>query len=365
MWLPETACNTAVIDLLMDEGMRFVILAPQQAGRIRVSGKNNGGPNTIEWRDASNGNVDTTFPYRCFHSDGSGRFIAVFFYNAQLAQAIAFEQGLASSSILADRIAALSAPDTRLISVATDGESYGHHHKFGDLCLAYLMEVEAAKRNFEVTNYSEYLEGHSPEIEVEISNGPQQEGTSWSCVHGVSRWLRDCACHTGGEPGWNQAWRAPLRQAINFLRDQAAAEFEGTRGVLFLDPWRARDESIELVLDQAASREFFVYRHAPRELSRAQQFAALRFLELQRHTLLMQTSCGWFFNDISGIEPAQILKYACRAIELFHELNLPSPRSRFLEILAEAKSNVARFGNGADIYRAIETRYGQLYTAYS
>jgi alpha-amylase/alpha-mannosidase (GH57 family) len=172
-------------------------------------------------------------------------------------------------------------------------------------------------------------------------------------VHGVSRWIRDCGCHTGGEAGWNQAWRGPLRKALDFLRDEAVAAFEATRGELFTDPWAARDDAISLILDEQKSREEFVYRHAPRELTREDQRRALLFLDLQRNTMLMYTSCAWFFNDISGIEPIQILKYACRALDLMNQLGVPTTRRRFLEILAAAKSNRPELGNGADIYRRL------------
>lgn len=378
MWLPETACNDDVLGLLMDEGLRFVILAPQQARRVR---RRTGIPAFPEWIEKRNaqenedtegqtgksvlhsdrqtvatGSIDTSVAYNYFHRDGSGRSLAVFFYDPQLAQAIAFERALTSSASLVElfaRRAAGAGGTAGLINVATDGETYGHHHKFGELCLAYALEVDAPARGFAITNYGEYLEQHPPEWEVEISNGDTGEGSSWSCVHGVSRWIRDCGCHTGGEPGWNQAWRGPLRAALDVLRDEAAASFEATRGELFTDPWSARDDAIALVLDQQKSREQFLLEHAPRDLTGAQQQRALRFLELQRNSLLMYTSCGWFFNDISGIEPVQILRYAGRATELMAELGLASPRERFLEILSEAKSNRRELGSGADIYRRL------------
>ena len=274
----------------------------------------------------------------------------MFFYDPEISRAIAFEQALASSRTLVDRFVQRGGGAHSLLNIATDGESYGHHHKFGDLCLAHALEIEAPARGFVVTNYGEYLDQHPPAAEVEISNGPDGEGTSWSCSHGVSRWIRDCGCHTGGEAGWNQTWRQPLRNALDFLRDEAAIYFEATRGELFIDPWAARDDAITLVLNQEKSREEFLRDHAPRPLTREQELKALLFLETQRNTLLMYTSCGWFFNDISGIEPVQILKYASRAIELMDQLGLPSPRRQFLEILAKAKSNRPEMGNGADIY---------------
>jgi alpha-amylase/alpha-mannosidase (GH57 family) len=359
MWLPETACNDEVLGLLIDEGLRFVILAPQQAARVRKRDlrasldQSADSPEDSPWQPVTHGDIDTSISYHYFHRDGSRLSIAVFFYDQELAHGIAFEQALASSTSLVDRFVQRRTGTPGLINIATDGESYGHHHKFGDLCLAHAMEVEAPANDFRVTNYGEHLDRYPPALEVEISNGPQGEGTSWSCQHGVSRWIRDCGCHTGGEPGWNQAWREPLRKALDFLRDQAAIHFEATRGELFIDPWAARDDSIELILDQEKSREAFLRRYAPRQLTREEELRALSFLELQRNSLLMYTSCGWFFNDIAGIEPIQILKYACRAIDLMGRLGLPSPRRRFLEILSEAKSNRPELGTGADIYRRL------------
>jgi hypothetical protein len=239
------------------------------------------------------------------------------------------------------------------VNVATDGESYGHHHKFGDLCLAHALNIEAQASGFSLTNYGEYLDHHPAMQEVEISNGNHDEGSSWSCSHGVSRWIRDCGCHTGGDIGWNQAWRQPLRAALDYLRDTAAVWFEGTRGELFIDPWGARDEAIALVLNQTSSRKGFLDRHAPRLLRPDEEKRALLFLEMQRHLLLMYTSCAWFFNDISGIEPVQILKYACRAIDIMDQLKLPPARQEFLRILADAKSNRPELGNGADIYERL------------
>ncbi|MEO8435993.1 MAG: DUF3536 domain-containing protein [Pyrinomonadaceae bacterium] len=346
IWLPETACNDDVLDLLIDERLRFVILAPLQAKRIR-SGE------SADWQSIPAGSVDTSVPYRCLHRDGSGRSIAVFFYDQRISHAIAFERALTSSRALVDQFAQQRGGAGSLVNVATDGESYGHHHKFGDLCLAHALEIEAPARGLSLTNYGEYLQQHLLMMEVEIDSGDDGEGSSWSCVHGVSRWLRDCGCHTGGESGWNQAWRQPLREALDYLRDEAASAFEATRGELFRDPWAARDEAITLVLDQMKSREEFLARHAPRELNREEEQRALLFLEAQRHTLLMYTSCGWFFNDISGIEPVQILKYACRAIEIMVQLGFPLPRGRFLEILRKAKSNRPEMGTGADIYERL------------
>lgn len=344
MWLPETACNHEVLELLIAAGLKYVVLAPQQAERTRRGAG-------VGWREVSAETLDTGAPYNYFHRDGSKQSLAVFFYDPKLARDIAFGQALSSSGSFVERIAQRTGTNAGLINIATDGESYGHHHKFGDLCLAYALEVDAPARGFVITNYGEYLEQNPPEFEVEISSGLAGEGSSWSCSHGVSRWIRDCGCQTDGQAGWNQRWRGPLRQALDFLRDEAAVYFEATRGDLFVDPWVARNDAIDLILNERRSREQFLFGHAPRKLALEERGRALLFLELQRNALLMYTSCGWFFNDIAGLEPIQILKYAARAIELVDRLGLPSPRERFLGILAEAKSNRPEAGTGADIFR--------------
>jgi len=363
LWLPETACNDRVMSALIDEGLRYVILAPHQAGRVST-GSGPGSPRgqpawgggcdrvndaTTEWREVNENMIDTSTSYRYTHPDHPDKSMAVFFYDGRTSRAIAFEKLLKSSRELVDALEQ-SAHGKQMLNIATDGETYGHHFKFGDICLAHALTEEAPVRGLTITNYGEFLAQHLPEFEVEINNGPDNEGTSWSCVHGVGRWIRDCGCHTGGEPGWNQKWRKPLRDALDYLRDVNIPHFEATRGALFTDPWQARDDSIALILDPTASRERFLFDRAGRWLSRAEQEHALTYLELQRMLLLMYTSCGWFFNDISGIETIQIMKYAARAIDLMDQLSLPSVRDQFLEILGEARSNRPEMRTGADIY---------------
>lgn len=345
LWLPETACDDSTLGALIDEGLAYVILSPFQAERVRPIGG-------AEWRSAADGNIDTSIPYRYFHRDGSGRSIAVFFYNGALARSIAFEGALASSRALVERfVQAAQAGEGHLVSVATDGETYGHHFRFGDRGLAYALEVEALPQGLRVTNYGEYLEENPPVWEVEISLGSLGEGSSWSCAHGVSRWIRDCGCTTDSTEGWTQQWRTPFREALDFLRDEAARAFDETKDKLFADPWAARDDYIKLIVSRHRFREEFLYRHARRWLQQEEKERALTFLELQRHSMLMYTSCGWFFSDISRIETLQDLEYAGRVLDLMEELGLDSPRERFLEILSEAKSNRPERGNGADIFR--------------
>ena len=340
LWLPETAANDATLALLIDQGLRFVILAPEQARRVHLGS---------DWVDVSGGKIDTTHPYRFEHPGGSGRSIAVFFYDGPLARAIAFEGALTSSRLLVE-LFLRAAQRGDLVNVATDGETYGHHFKFGDLGLAHALGVDAKQAGFWITNYGEYLDQHPPEFAVEIDNGLAGEGSSWSCAHGVDRWTRDCGCHTGGEAGWNQAWRDPLRLALNFLRDDAAVKFESAGTELLRDPWAARNDYISVLLDPDGAREEFLARHAVRVLSEAEQVRAFKLLEMQRSALLMFTSCGWFFSDLAGIETIQVLRYAARVLDLQSQLGFDVPRKPFLELLAHAKSNRPDRGNGADIF---------------
>jgi alpha-amylase/alpha-mannosidase (GH57 family) len=343
LWLPETACDSKTLASLIEEGLRYVVLSPHQAERVRPIGAD-------AWQTVADGQVDTSLAYGYAHPDGSGRSIAVFFYDGHVAKAIAFDGALASSHMLVERFERAAAGRGRLVNVATDGESYGHHFKFGDRGLAYALEVEAPRRGFRVTNYGEFLDENPPAWEVEIKAGPDGEGTAWSCAHGLGRWTRDCGCQAGAPEGWNQRWRGPLRAALNFLREEAAALFESQGGDLFADPWEARDHYVELLDGRGDGREPFLRAHAPRAATEEARVRALTLLELQRASLMMFTSCGWFFNDVSGIETVQVLKYAARVLDLFWELGARPPRDPFLGLLAEAESNVAQRGTGADIF---------------
>jgi len=333
LWLPETAANDPVLALLIEQGMRYVILAPNQA----------------------KGTVDSSKPYLFRHPDRSGRSLAVFFYNGPLARAIAFERALASSRGLVEKFVSVASSGGDLVNVATDGETYGHHFKFGDLCLTHALTHEAKSAGFWITNYAQYLDHHPPETEIEIDHGLDGEGSSWSCVHGVGRWSRDCGCHTGGEEGWNQAWRGPLREALNFLRDDAAEKFESVGGELLRDPWAARNDYISVILDPEHTRAEFLSRHAR---GTSDESRIWDLLEMQHSALLMFTSCGWFFSDLVGIETIQVLRYAARVIDLQNRLGLDAPKKQFLELLSEAKSNRPEKGTGAEIFmRYIDMRY--------
>ena len=344
MWLPETAISAPVVEALIDEGLSFVILSPHQAAEARDGG---------EWFDVAGGSIDPTQPYRLFGA--GGRSLDVFFYDGPISSAIGFQGALHSADGLCDRFAAAVVPDRardQLIHVATDGESYGHHTRFGERTLAYALAVAAPKRGFVVTNYAAYLAAHPPTAEARLKSGPDGEGTAWSCAHGVGRWTRDCGC-SAGAAGWNQSWRAPLRRAIDFVRDRAEALCDREGATLFSDFPRARDAYLEALDGDAAQARFFD-RECGGELGGDdRRLRALQLCELTRYCQLMYTSCGWFFDEISGLEGTQILRYANRALELYQLLSDEDLEPQFLALLAEAKSNIPELRDGAEVYRRL------------
>jgi alpha-amylase/alpha-mannosidase (GH57 family) len=341
MWLPETAVDLETLDILAAHGIRFTILAPHQAKRIRV-------PGDTAWSDVSNGRIDPSRPYRCLLP--SSREIALFFYDAPIAKSIAFEGVLARGEMLIERLLGgfhQHRNHAQLVQVATDGETYGHHHRFGEMALAYALHTIARKKLAIVTNYGQYLERFPPDHLVDID-----EHTSWSCAHGVERWRSDCGCQTGGKPGWHQRWRRPLREALDWLRDHLAQLFADEGGRLLIDPWAARDAYIAVILDRSrASVERFFQQHARQRLSDAEVVHVLKLLELQRHALLMYTSCAWFFAEISGLETVQMLAHAARAMQLAQEVTGIELESGLLDRLAAAPSNRPQLAaHGRDVY---------------
>ena len=342
MWLSETAVDLETLGILAAEGIRFTILAPSQARAVREIGAK-------AWTDVTGARVDPTRAYQVVTSSGP---IALFFYDGPVSQAVAFEGLLDNGVQFAERLMGAFPPAEmrdQLMHIATDGETYGHHHKFGEMALAYALHHVETYDLARLTNYGQFLELNPPTHEVEIV-----ENTSWSCSHGVNRWFADCGCNSGAHPGWNQKWRGPLRAAFDWLRDQLAPLYETHCAGLITEPWMARDEYISVVLDRSsASRELFGSRHFAATITPEQTVKAWKLLEMQRHLMLMYTSCGWFFDDISGIETVQVIRYAGRAIQLARELSGESLEDAFLEKLAPAKSNVPAQGDGAAIYRGL------------
>ncbi len=341
MWLPETAVDLDSLEILAEQGIRYTILAPRQARRVREIGSS-------DWQELeTEGSLDTTIPYRLHLPSGAS--LAVFFYNGPISRAVAFEGLLHSGARFTKRL--LHAfPSTSngspLVNIATDGESYGHHHTYGDMALAYALDAIESSGQAQLTNYGEILERHPPTHEIEI-----KEFTSWSCAHGLERWRNDCGCRINPMSGWSQDWREPLRAALDWLRDTLARTFEQVGSDLLRDPWGARDAYVDLVLERTEARQRqFLAQHGARTLVEDEVVTSLQLLEMQRHAMLMFTSCGWFFDDLAGIETVQILEYAARALQLAERVSREPLEARFLDLLKDARSNDPQRGDGAQVY---------------
>ncbi|MFN4245387.1 MAG: DUF3536 domain-containing protein, partial [Brevinematia bacterium] len=350
IWLPETAVNDIVVQFLIQYGLKFIVLSPHQAEKVRNL-------NSKEWIDVSKGNIDFSEPYLLREPNGE---IAVFFYNGPLSHAVSFNHLLRSSEGFRDAILSYRNPnkDNFFLSIATDGEIYGHHEPFGDMCLSSLIYRNQFENNFIFTNFGNVLDIIRPRYEVILKKGNNNLGTSWSCVHGVDRWYRDCGCNTGAQPGWNQTWREPLRNALDYLRDEIYVLAEEHLSGLLNNVWKARNDYIEVVSVRSFRKpsewkkeiENFIDKHKKKDLSKDEKVKVLKFLEALYNEMLMYTSCGWFFADISGIETVQIMKYPSYIFTLLNEYIRPEIKERFLEILSRAKSNLREFNDGRWIF---------------
>lgn len=357
IWLAETAINMATVKDLIAEGIKFVILSPTQADCYRPLGSE-------EWLGCSNTDIDTTRPYRIFPRNAAGEIdgeghLDVFFYNPWLSSAVGFEHLLRDAGTFGRRIHDAwdeNREDPQLVSIGTDGESYGHHEAFGDMCAAWLFNHYAKENNMVPVNYGWYLEKFPPQFEVRLKND-MSEGCAWSCAHGVGRWYRDCGCSTGGGPDWNQKWRGPLRDAFNHLKHLADEVFlREFPKISNVDPWEARNGYIEAIVcpEDRSRLQNYIAKIVKDPKNKTQVNNAVRLLEIQKFCMFSFTSCGWFFNDIEGLEPTQNMRYALRAIELFKGF-LPAShpiKEQFLSILARATSNEHKW-NGAEVF----TRY--------
>ncbi len=340
MWLPETAVDLETLEIMAELGVSFTILAPSQAMCVRRIGDG-------EWMDVSEGRIDPTMAYilrlRKLKS------ISVFFYDGPISRAVAFEGLLNSGEVFAERLMdGFSDFNDRpqLVNIATDGESYGHHHRHGDMALAYAMRHIESQGLAKFANYGSFLEKNPPTHEVEIF-----QNSSWSCVHGVERWRGDCGCNSGGCPQWNQSWRTPLRETLDWLRDKLAPAYERKAALFLENPWRARDDYVEIVWDRSGDNiERFFKLHSKGKKTELDRRTLLSLLELQRHAMLMYTSCGWFFDELSGIETVQVIQYAARAIQLAREFLDLDLEEEFLTRLETAKSNIPEHRDGRLIY---------------
>ncbi|MBK8042144.1 MAG: DUF3536 domain-containing protein [Haliscomenobacter sp.] len=359
MWLAETAVDTETLEVLAAEGIQFTVLAPRQAKAVKAPGEDN-------WQYVSAETVDTRRPYRCLLP--SGKSIALFFYHGDISQGVAFSgllnDGARFASALMGAFDESASP--QLAHIATDGESYGHHHRFGEMALAACLQHLEDLPGVALTNYSQYLNLFPPDWEAQV-----HDNSSWSCVHGVERWRANCGCNSGGRPGWTQEWRKPLRELLNWLRDQLIPLYERQTQRLLKDPWAARNDYIEVLLYRSEETiEAFWARHARQKLKEDEQVSILRLLEMQRNAMLMFTSCGWFFDEISGMETDQILQYANRAIHYAEQVAGIRLHNLFLQRLEQIPSNVYADGSVSSRQnvmsaRADLVRVGMHYAASS
>jgi alpha-amylase/alpha-mannosidase (GH57 family) len=340
MWLAETAVNTESLEVLAAHGVAYTILAPRQAKAFKRL-------DADAWENVVNENIETRRPYLC--KLPSGKTINLFFYNGNISQGVAFEGLLNSGKAFAQRL--LNGFDNndepQLVNIATDGESYGHHHRLGEMALADCLNYIEEKSFAKLTNYAEYLKMFPPQYEAQI-----HENSSWSCVHGVERWRSDCGCNTGSGYGkWHQRWRGPLRFALNWLRDQLIPVFEEEASKYVRDPWAVRNEYVAVLLDRTEENiDKFMQQHASRLLTKREKVHLFRLLEMQRNAILMFSSCGWFFDEISGLETTQILQYACRAIHYAKQVADLDLETEFTFRLSQAPSNLPQFVDGGGVY---------------
>jgi len=327
---------------LVENDIKFTILSPYQAQKIKKENENN-------WQDVSWGNIDPARSYRYYIKSAPGKFIDLFFYDGAISRSVAFDELLKDGNKFVNRLQdgiSRQRNYPQLVNIATDGESYGHHTKFGDMALSYAVKLKVKDSGFVITNYAEYLDKYRSDWEVDI-----KPVSSWSCFHGVGRWSDDCGCSTGGHPGWNQKWRKPLRKALDFLRDEMISVYNKQGKKYFKNPEDARNNYINVILDRSdMSVKSFQDEYFVADLDDIQKVRAMELLEIQRQAMLMYTSCGWFFSEISGIETVQIMKYAARVMQLAKSFVKKDLETPFLEILSEAKSNISEFGTGKDVY---------------
>ncbi len=339
MWLSEAAVDTASLEVLADNGIRFTVLAPGQAAF--VADLDGGGRRAVsEW------DLDITRPYRAFLP--SGRHVDIFFYHGGLSQAVAFERLLSDGENFWRRLSGAAGPG--LLALATDGETYGHHFQFGEMALAYVMAQAASGRDgLSPVNFGAYLAATPPQHRVWL-----REPSAWSCVHGVERWRSDCGCTNGEHPGYNQKWRGPLRAALNLLKADVDAHYFAAGAGLFCDPRAALLAYGEVLCGAMDKAGFEAARFAP-GLDAAKRSLAWTLLSMQRFALASFASCAWFFDELTRIEPVNALTYALRAMDLARDAGMADPEERFLAELEKAVSNDPAMGDGRDVWNNLVT----------
>ncbi len=340
MWLPETAVDIETLSVLAEEGIKFTILAPHQAKAVRVIGNS-------RWKDITKKGINCRVPYLCRLP--SGKSLAIFFYNGALSRDVAFGDLLDDGEHFMQGLLSLfvkSQSTKQLVSIAVDGETFGHHHRFGNMALAYCLDDLVKNKQALLTVYGEYLEKFPPVEEVKII-----ENSSWSCSHGIKRWQSDCGCNSGTYPGWKQMWRVGLRKSMDWLRDELADIYDANMPKSVKDPWKMRNDYILILLNKSDnSLNKFFKDHLRLDVPKMEKERILKLLEMQHNTMLMYTSCGWFFDDISGIEAIQVIQFAIRAIQLAEKISSQQVLKPYLQLLKKAPSNSPEIKNGLNVY---------------
>ncbi|MGH7593944.1 MAG: DUF3536 domain-containing protein [Gemmatimonadales bacterium] len=305
MWLPETAADDETLAVLVDERIRLTVLAPNQVSGAPAFGR------AGRWRGTG------------------GRELAIFTYDGPAAHHVAFgdaleDAGRWEANLAGYPLAADGGPN--VVSLATDGETFGHHHRLGDLSLAALIDRLDHRHDTTLTNFAAILDAYPPMEDVTIVSP-----SSWSCPHGVDRWRRECGCRF--EPGTSQAWRVPLRDGLETLAAGINACVERLWPAAAGDVWTARDV-------------------AGPDLAGAPQLPAdaRRLLEVERHLLAAFTSCAWFFDDLGRLEPRIVMGHAARALDLLPPADRAPLEAALLATLAQAHSNDSAKGTGAEIW---------------
>ncbi|RPI71583.1 MAG: DUF3536 domain-containing protein, partial [Ignavibacteriales bacterium] len=341
IWLAETSVDTETLEILSEEGIKFTILAPRQAEKVK-------GINDKEWRDVSDGTIDPKIPY--YSKLPNGKSIALFFYDGHISQQISFSNLLDDGRRFAESLIGLfdhNSEEPQIVHISTDGETYGHHKNYGDMALAYCLHHITRNNAAQLTVYGEFLEKFPPAHEVRI-----KDNSSWSCIHGVERWRENCGCNTGRD-GWHQEWRKPLREALDWLREELIPVYEEGAGEFTDDVWRMRDGYIKVIINRNEDNiKSFFKEHGINNINEPNIVMLLKLLEIQRYAMLMYTSCGWFFDEISGIETVQVIQYASRAIQLCKDLTGKDLEPEFIKRLENAQGNIPEVPNGAEVYKA-------------
>jgi alpha-amylase/alpha-mannosidase (GH57 family) len=338
MWLPETAVDTETLEALADAEIKFTILSPKQAGTVRKTGDES-------WTEVTGGIIDTRQAYSV--ELPSGRMISVFFYDDGISNRIAFGDLLSSGTGLSKALlGGFSARDgPQLVNVASDGETYGHHHRNGHLALTRsLSEVEKSGTTA-LANYALFLALAPPDHEVRLL-----EPTSWSCSHGVERWRSNCGCGSDIRAGYNQEWRTPLRLSLDWLRDRLEVVYSKEGSAVFVDKGAAKEGFGSSGIGNREREQDYISKLLKNGLPWRGRGKAQKLMEMVECAALMYSSCAWFWEDITRPETRQVLRYAARAMEIAEEVSGTNLEPDFSKILGTAVPNDPRFRSGAALF---------------